>query len=62
MEAILARRFAHLNFSSIYGFPNPVPHLSEWGDLLPIFREEKDDDLVQYLIDLHQCMEHLSLH
>jgi len=46
MEAILASRFSPLNFSAIYGFPNLVPHLSEWGDLLPIFREEKDDDLV----------------
>jgi hypothetical protein len=44
------------------GFPNPVPHLSEWGDLLPIFREEKDDDPVQHLIDFHQCMEQLNLH
>jgi hypothetical protein len=62
MEAILARRFSPLNFSAISGFPNPVPHLSEWGDLLPVFREENDDDHAQHLINFHQCMEQLNLH
>jgi hypothetical protein len=62
MEAILARGFAPLNFSSISGFPNPVPHLLEWGDLLPVFREEIDDDLAQHLVNFHQCMEQLNLH
>jgi hypothetical protein len=57
MEAILAMRFSPLKFSTISSFPNPMPHLSEWGDLLPIFREEKDDDHVQHLIYFHQCME-----
>jgi hypothetical protein len=61
MEAILARIFSPMNFSTISGFPNRVPHLSEWGYLLSMFREEKDDDHVQHLIDFHQCMEQLNL-
>ena len=62
MEAILARGFYPLNFSTIFGFPNLVPHLSEWGDLLHVFREENDDHPVQHFIDFHQCMEQLKLH
>jgi hypothetical protein len=54
MEAISAWRLAPLKFSSISCFPNILPHLSEWGDLLSVFREEKDDDLAQHLIDFHQ--------
>jgi hypothetical protein len=62
MEAILERIVSPLNFSAISGFPNPVPHLLEWEDLLPILREEKDDDPIQHIIDFHQCMEKFNLH
>jgi hypothetical protein len=30
MEAILARRFAPLNFSAIDGYPHLVPQIDEW--------------------------------
>jgi len=39
--ALLARKFAPLNFSAIPGFPHPVPHLTEWGDFMPVFKEKK---------------------
>jgi hypothetical protein len=35
MKAILARRFAPLNFSAIDDYPHPVPLIDEWKDLLP---------------------------
>ena len=44
MEAIVARRFAPLNFSDIPGFPNPVPIMDVWGDYLPRCRESKEDN------------------
>jgi hypothetical protein len=33
--ALLARRFAPLNFSAVPGFPHPVPLMDIWGDFLP---------------------------
>jgi hypothetical protein len=39
MKAILARRFAPLNFSAIDGYPHLVPQIDEWQDLLPRFYE-----------------------
>jgi hypothetical protein len=51
MEAILAWRFAPLNFSVVPGFPNLVPPLSEWMDYLPTFKEDKGEILLN--ISLH---------
>jgi hypothetical protein len=59
--ALLARRFAPLNFSTVPGFPHPVPHLTEWGDFLPIFRERKEDNPAEHLIKFHECMDLLDL-
>jgi hypothetical protein len=41
MEAIIATRFAPFDFFVVHGFPNVVPTMDEWGDCLPIFREDK---------------------
>ena len=43
-SALLAWKFAPLDFSSIPGFPHPVPDMSEWGYFLPIFKEEEEDN------------------
>jgi hypothetical protein len=59
--ALLARRFAPLDFSSVSGFPHPVPHMSEWGDFLPVFKEEKEDNPAEHLKKFHECMDLLDL-
>jgi hypothetical protein len=35
--------------------------MSEWGDFLPVFREEKDDNPAEHLLKFHECMELLNL-
>jgi hypothetical protein len=59
--ALLARRFAPLDFSSVPGFPHPVPNISEWGDFLPIFKESKEDNPAEHLLKFHECMDLLDL-
>jgi hypothetical protein len=59
--ALLARRFAPLDFSSVPGFPHPVPNMSEWGDFLPIFKESKEDNPAEHLLKFHECMDLLDL-
>ena len=59
--SLLAQRFAPLDFSSISGFPHPVPHMSEWGDFLPVFKEEKEDNPAEHLKKFHECMDLLDL-
>ena len=53
MDAIMATRFAPLNFLVVLDFPNYVPTMDEWGDFLPIFRGDDHDHSAQYLIELH---------
>ena len=63
MEAILAQRFAPLNFSAIHSFPHPVPTIIEWGDYLPRFRGSKYDHPGDHLLNFHKCMlEHDFVH
>jgi hypothetical protein len=59
--SLLARRFAPLDFSSVPGFPHPVPNISEWGDFLPIFKESKEDNPAEHLLKFHECMDLLDL-
>jgi len=61
MEAILVRRFAPLNFSTIPGFPNPMLSFLECVDFLPIFRGNERDNPAQHLIDFHQCIDQLNI-
>jgi hypothetical protein len=58
---VLAQRLSPLNFFAVPSFPHPVPHMSEWEDFLPIFREGMDDNPAQHLIEFHQCMDQLDL-
>jgi hypothetical protein len=62
MEAILARRFSPFNFSVVPGFPNVVPTIDEWGDYLPRFREDKDDNPADHLLEFHEVMHQLGIH
>jgi len=38
MKAIVAARFSPFNFADIVRFPNVVPTMDIWGDLLPCFK------------------------
>jgi hypothetical protein len=62
MKAIVAARFAPLNFVDIDSFPNVVPAMDIWGDYLPRFRERKEDNPSDHLIRFHQCMAQLNIH
>jgi hypothetical protein len=62
MERILARRYAPFNLSSIPGFPNVVPTLNEWGDYFPIFRDRKEDNPAQHLLEFHELMQQWEIH
>jgi hypothetical protein len=62
MKAILAQRFAPLNFSVVPGFPNPAPSFSEWAYFLPIFSEKDEDNLAHHVIKFHQYMDQLNIH
>ena len=61
MKAIVARRFAPLEFSTVAGFPHPVSSMTEWRDFLPIFRERREDNPADHLIKFHECMNLLDL-
>ena len=52
--ALLARRFAPLDFSFVPGFPHLVPNMSEWGDFLPVFKEEEEDSPAEHLLMFHE--------
>jgi hypothetical protein len=62
MEAILAQRLPPFNSSFVPGFPNIVPTIYEWGDNFPIFREDKDNNLVDHLLEFHEVMHQLGIH
>ena len=57
---LLSWRFAPLDFSSIPSFPHPVPDMSKWGDFIPVFKEEKDDNPAEHLLKFHECMDILD--
>jgi hypothetical protein len=59
--ALLAWRFAPLDFSTVPGFPHPVPSIDIWGDHLPRFAEKKEDNPSDHLIRFHQCMIQLDI-
>ena len=55
--SLLAQRFAPLNFSFVLGFPHPIPDMSEWGDFLPVFKEEEEDSPAEHLLKFLECMD-----
>jgi hypothetical protein len=62
MEALLARRFAPLNFLVVPSFPNPTPSFSGCPDFLPIFSGNDEDNPAQHLIKFHQCIDQLDVY
>ena len=58
--SLLAWRFSPLDFSSVPGFPHPMPDMFEWGDFLPVFKEEKEDNPAKHLLKFHKCMDLLD--
>jgi len=51
-----------LDFTNISGFPNIVPELKVWEDHIPIFREDKDNNIAQHLFEFHNLMHQLDIH
>jgi hypothetical protein len=62
MEAILARKFSPFNFSFVPDFPNFVPTMDEWGDFLLTFREHRDDNPAEHLLEFHELMYQWGIH
>jgi hypothetical protein len=60
--ARIAARFAPLDFRNFYGFPNNVPDIKIWEDVLPKFGEYEDDHPDQHLFEFHKLMDELKLH
>jgi hypothetical protein len=61
--AILSQIFSPFNFSSISGYPHPVPAINEWDDYLLRFRGSKHDHPDEHLLKFHVCMlEHGFFH
>jgi hypothetical protein len=60
--ARIVARFSPLDFTNVFGFPNVVPDIKEWGDHLPSFREDKDDNPSQHLFEFHKLMHQLDIH
>lgn len=59
--AILATRFAPFNFSNVFGFPNTVLAMDEWGASLPMFKEEKCDNPTTHLLEFHEVMHQMGI-
>jgi len=62
MKAIVAARFAPFNFADIVGFPNDVPTIDIWGDFLPRFIENDEDNPTLHVIKFYQCIYQLNIH
>jgi hypothetical protein len=60
--ARIAARFAPLEFTNDFGFPNAIPDIKECRDHLPSFREDKGDNPAQHLFEFHKLMHQLDIH
>lgn len=61
MEAILALRFALLNFLVVPGFPNPSPSFADYANFFSIFYGNKGDSPAQHLMKFHWCIKRLNI-
>jgi hypothetical protein len=55
------KRYAFCNFSSIFGYPNPVPSRDEWENSLPRFRGEEWEVPAEHLLDFHDLIHRLQI-
>jgi hypothetical protein len=62
MNVVLAQRFAPFNFSTVSGYQNSVPHVDEWKECLPKFKEYKDDSHAKHLVGLHEHIHQMNIH
>ena len=53
-------RYAPMNRSHIPGFPNPMPKV-EWLTDLPIFKDEKKDNVSLHLVRFHMHVHSLKV-
>jgi hypothetical protein len=60
--AQIVARFAPLDFTNVYGFPNIVPDIKNWEDVLPKFGGYADENLAQHLFEFHKLMDELNVH
>jgi hypothetical protein len=60
--ARIAARFAPLDFTNVYGFPNTVLDIKIWEDVLPKFGRYVDDNPAQHLFEFHKLMDELNVH
>jgi hypothetical protein len=60
--AWIATRFAPLDFTNVYDFPNTVPSIKVWEYVLPKFGEYADDNPSQHLFEFHKLMDELNIH
>ena len=51
-DARMNSGYAHMNWSHIHGFPNPMPKV-EWLIDLPILKDEKKDNDALHLVRFH---------
>jgi hypothetical protein len=61
MNRILAKRYAFCDFSSISGYPHPVPTRDEWERSIPRFRGEKWEVPAEHLLDFHDFIDRLEI-
>jgi hypothetical protein len=61
MNQILAKRYAFCNFSSISGYPHPVPTRDEWERSIPGFCGEKWEVPAEHLLDFHDFIDWLEI-
>ena len=57
MNQILAKRYVFCDFSSIFGYPHPVPTRDEWEHSIPRFRGEKWEVSAEHLLDFHDFID-----
>jgi hypothetical protein len=55
------KRYAFCDFSSIFGYPHPVPSKDEWENNLPRFRGEEWEVSAEHLMDFHDFIHRLEI-
>jgi len=62
IAANAAQRFSPLDFLKVPSFPNVVPTMDEWGDNIPKFKEDRNDNPPKHLLQFHELMDQLNIH
>jgi hypothetical protein len=61
MNQIFPTRYEFCDFSSISGYPHPVPTRDEWECSIPRFRGEKWEVPAEHLLDFHDFIDRLEI-